>query len=324
MGSRYLTELADVVRAAGLVVTEEPGWETRARGSGGFSGGLPNHVMIHHTASGPSSDGQPDVNYMCYSADARPVANLYLSRAGEVWIMAAGATNTNGSGGDPCGTIANDSMNSSAIGIEAGNGGTGEPWPQAQQDAYVALVGALCDAYGIDVARVHSHAEWAPGRKVDPAGPSRWAASGTWDEHAFRADVTTGGPAPTPERKHRMYSIITATDGVGGTYASDMIHVRWLSTEAAVGHYQAMLTLFGFNPNPAAARTKDIQEGMYGVLIGPVPWDGARDATALAVWNILMNGWGTPNDPAWVHMTGARAFAEIAAGPAAAGLDAPA
>jgi hypothetical protein len=37
MGSRYLTDLADVIRAAGLAVIEEPGWQSRARGSGGYS-----------------------------------------------------------------------------------------------------------------------------------------------------------------------------------------------------------------------------------------------------------------------------------------------
>ena len=198
MGSRYLTDLAAVVRAAGLVVQEEPGWQTRSRSSGGYNSGLPNHVMIHHTASGPSSDGQPDVNYMCYGSENRPVANLYLNRSGKVWIMAAGATNTNGSGSAPWGGCPNDSMNTHAIGIEAGNNGTGEPWPAAQQEAYVALVDVLCEAYGIGTGFARSHAEWSPQRKIDPAGPSRWAASGTWNEDAFRHDVATGGP-PQPE-----------------------------------------------------------------------------------------------------------------------------
>ena len=108
-----------------------------------------------------------------------------------------GGTNTNGSGQDPCNLIGDDSMNSSAIGIEAGNNGTGEPWPAAQQDAYITLVAALCAAYGIDHTQVHAHAEWAPSRKVDPAGPSRWASSGTWNMDAFRAELATPAP-PEP------------------------------------------------------------------------------------------------------------------------------
>ena len=206
MGSRYLTDLADVCRRTGLPVIEVDGWQQRARGSGGYDAGRPNHVIIHHTASGPSSDGWPDVNYCCFGDDDSPIGNLYLSRDGTVYVMAGGASNTNGSGQDPCGITPDDSMNSHSIAIEAGNNGTGEPWPDAQQDAYLALVSALLEAYGIPAGQVHSHAEWAPGRKVDPAGPSRWAyGSATWDEDAFRGDLDddTGGSMALTERELR-------------------------------------------------------------------------------------------------------------------------
>jgi hypothetical protein len=203
MGARYLTDLAAVCRNAGLLVQEEPGWQTRSRSSGGYDGGLPNHVMVHHTASGPSSDGQPDVNYMTYGSDNRPVANLYLSRSGKVWVMAGGATNTNGSGRCPhCGTT--DNMNTRAIGIEAGNDGVGEAWPAQQQTAYDQLVTALTAAYGIAVAATIAHFEYAPDRKVDPAGPSRWSnptgggSSNRWRMGDFRADLAHTPPTPIP------------------------------------------------------------------------------------------------------------------------------
>jgi hypothetical protein len=95
-------------------------------------------------------------------------------------------------------------MNSSSIGIEAANLGNGETWPTAQLDAYVRLVGELCRAYDIPVSRVHSHGGpdgWAPDRKVDPAGPPRYASGNdTWDMDAFRRDVTDylNGDAPPP------------------------------------------------------------------------------------------------------------------------------
>jgi hypothetical protein len=322
MGSRYLADLADVVRAAGLVVHEEPGWQTRARSSGGYNSGLPNHVMIHHTASGPSSDGQPDVNYMCYSADARPVANLYLSRSGEVWIMAAGATNTNGSGGDPCGTIAADSMNSSAVGIEAGHDGTGEPWPDAQQEAYTTLVAALCEHYGIPVGRTHSHAEWAPGRKIDPAGPSRWAGSGTWDENAFRGDVAAGWPGgsepPTPERKTRMYAIYW--DDAGVYWASDMIHARTLRNDEAFNHYRDMLAKFGFSADaPTRISQSAIRDGLIGQPVGPVPWLGGEDQTAWSVWQVPVAADGWPTGQTWVWLVNGSAAAQTQAGTASGG-----
>ena len=197
MSGRYLTDLAQVVRALGLVVQEEPGWQTRARSSGGYSSGRPTHVMVHHTASGTASDGQADVNYCCYGSADKPLANLYLARSGKVWVMAAGATNTNGKGG-PIDNVPADSMNTYAIGIEAGNSGTGEPWAPAQQDAYVQLVAGLQAAYSIQYCR--AHAEYAVGRKIDPAGPSAWAqGSATWDMNAFRRSVAQGAtPTPPP------------------------------------------------------------------------------------------------------------------------------
>ena len=175
------------------------GWQKRARGSGGYDSGRPNHIMIHHTASGASSDGWPDANYCTLSAQDKPLCNLYINRAGSVWVCAGGATNTNGSGHDPCGVTNDDSMNSSAIGIEAGNVGTGaEVWPDEQLNAYVIMCDALCGAYSIPEGRVHAHVEWAPGRKIDPAGPDRYASgSASWDMGQFRAEVA-GAPVPTP------------------------------------------------------------------------------------------------------------------------------
>jgi peptidoglycan hydrolase-like protein with peptidoglycan-binding domain len=197
MGSRYLTDLADVCRRSGWPVIEVDGWQNRARGSGGYDSGRPNHVMTHHTASGASSDGWPDVNYMTFNHTDAPLCNLYLDRQGNIYVCAGGATNTNGSGHDTCGITNDDSMNSSAIGIEAGNNGVGEQWPDAQQDAYVALCKALCDGYGIGVGQVHGHAEWAPSRKIDMAGNSRYASGGsTWNFDQFRGDVAAGGGTP--------------------------------------------------------------------------------------------------------------------------------
>jgi hypothetical protein len=201
MGSRYLTDLADVVRRAGLVAHEQSGWQTRARSSGGYDSGRPTHAMVHHTASNPSSDGQSDVDYIISCADA-PLANLYLSRTGEVWVIAAGATNTNGKGG-PLDGVPVDSMNTHAVGIEAANNGVGEQWPIVQQDAYVVLVRALQDAYAITHCR--DHTEWAPGRKCDNTGPSRFAPSGCgggcngadkWDMSRFRNELSSDGPLP--------------------------------------------------------------------------------------------------------------------------------
>lgn len=190
MGDRYLTDLAAVVAGAGLTVVEVDGWRSRGRGSGGYDPGRPDHVMLHHTGSPPSASGEDDAMYCTHGDEDAPLCNLYLDRAGTVWVCAAGATNTNGKGHDWWGGgVSDDAMNVHAIGIEA-NGGAGHPWPELQQANYLLLAGALCDHYGIPVDHVRSHHEWAPHRKIDPAGVSDWSPDdGTWDMAAFRESV---------------------------------------------------------------------------------------------------------------------------------------
>jgi peptidoglycan hydrolase-like protein with peptidoglycan-binding domain len=214
VGSRFLLDLADVARRTGYPVIEvganrgQTGtqWQYRARGSGGYDSGRPDHVMVHHTASGASADGWPDANYCTFGSSVRPVTNLYIARDGTIFVCAGGATNTNGSGTDPCGARPPNTMNTSAVAIEAGNNGLGEPWPEAQQDSFVKLTRQLCDAYGIPNQRVHAHFEYT-GRKIDCAGQSRYATGAAkWNMTQFRSDVagTTGGggggtPTPPPD-----------------------------------------------------------------------------------------------------------------------------
>jgi hypothetical protein len=187
---------------AGVAVREVDGWQFRAREKAGYRQADPVAIIVHHTASGKGMDGDGDVQYLTLDCDAKPMANLYLDRSGTFWVCSAGASNTNGKGG-PLGPIPQDSANSRVIGIEAGNTGIGEPWPDAMQDAYVAGVAALAQAYRVDTANIYSHHEWAPGRKIDPAGPSRFGSitpAHTWDMDLFRAAVAArrGGPAPDP------------------------------------------------------------------------------------------------------------------------------
>lgn len=201
MGSIWLTDLADVCRATGLTVGEVDGWRIRSRSSGGFDAVL--GASAHHTASNPATDGAPDVRYITNVSPYKPISNLYLDRGGQVWVIAAGATNTCGKGG-PWLDIGQDQANRTTIGVEMANNGVGEPWPAVQQHAAVTLYRAIWSHYGArfawsDPRRIFAHKEWAPGRKIDPAGPSMWANSaGIWDMDAFRADVTSGPPISPP------------------------------------------------------------------------------------------------------------------------------
>jgi hypothetical protein len=204
MGGIWLYDLPDVLAAAGLTVETWPGWENRARGSGGYD--AVRAVFAHHTASNTSPDS--DRSYMWDSSSGdQPIGALYLARDGIVTVGAAGATNTQGKGGPwnlSTGTIPKDQGNAYGIAIEAANAGTGEPWPAAQTDAYLAACSALCAAYGLDPDRdVLSHREWCepscPGRKIDPAGPSPWATgAASWNMAGFRADVAAGVVRPIP------------------------------------------------------------------------------------------------------------------------------
>lgn len=212
MTGRYLTELADVLRDAGLMVEEVDGWQTRARKSGGYADGLPWCVMWHHTASQTTPDN--DIAYIISGSDVAPVANLYLARDGTVYVCAAGATNTNGSGGPlpvSRGTVPQDRMNEYAVSIEAANSGLGEPWPVQQIDAYFQTSLAVTGWLGLQPDDVSSHAGWTT-RKIDPAtaaavqGPWQPRAvnsSGTWNLDDLRAECRTRAAAtpypPEPE-----------------------------------------------------------------------------------------------------------------------------
>src|SRR5690606_30800026 len=98
--------------------------------------------------------------------------------------------------------------------IEAGNNGTGEPWPKVQTDAYVLLCVAVLDCINSETpgaklgpGDIFAHFEWAPGRKIDPLGPSPWASGADmWNMDAFRGDVfklMVAGlePATTPDEE---------------------------------------------------------------------------------------------------------------------------
>lgn len=205
--------------------------------------------MFHHTASATSPEN--DVNYMCYGSPDAPLANLLLDRSGRVWVMAGGATNTNGKGGPftvTRGTVPKDSMNTYAVSIEAANNGVGEPWPRPQIDAYFALSLMLSERLGLQPTDICEHNVWAPDRKIDPAvadavqgpwQPRRSTSSGTWhqqdviDELWQRAGAAPPGPDPLPPTEDEM-TVIYAFHHYANTFSETGVA---LSPEA----YNAMV-----------------------------------------------------------------------------------
>lgn len=176
-----LSDLATAVRKSGLPVVEVPGWRTRGHGE---MGGVKT-IVCHHTA-GPSTGNYPSLGTV---RDGRPglsgpLANLGLGRDGTVYVIAAGLCYHAGE------VLRSDYGNGYSIGIEAEATGISS-WPDVQMDAYARLCKALCEHYGVPVARVLGHKEvCAPvGRKTDPnfdMAVFRLAVAGT----ELEADMT--------------------------------------------------------------------------------------------------------------------------------------
>lgn len=176
MGNVKNVWLADVLRAAGLKVIEEPGWKTRGGDMGRIKG-----IICHHTAGGMSGNfpslgvvknGRPGLS--------GPLSQLGLGRDGTFYVIAAGRSNHAGRGaykGIKTG-------NTNFIGIEAENTGyehgpRAEAWSKEEMDAYKTGVAAILLHLGLTADMCIGHKEWAPTRKTDP----------TFDMVVFRKDV---------------------------------------------------------------------------------------------------------------------------------------
>jgi hypothetical protein len=302
MGSIWLNgstpgypNVVDVLRAGGVNVVEYAGWPTRSRSSGGMSQFMA--VLCHHTASNTSPAN--DLNYMVNGSPDNPVSNGLLDRTGTFTIIAGGASNHGGKGGGSDsrppwntskGTIPTDSINSNSFGIEAANNGVGEPWPQAQQDAYMKMCQALCGAYGLVPATdLLSHWEWTS-RKCDPTGASRWAPPNTlgcsgaprWDMSLFRNEAAQlPGPIPPPgeddmPRLSNPFIQSTGADGSppGCVFLTDgqLMTFRYIQTPDDLDDIAYMLRVAGLSD---AIQPVDNMDA-FGMLDGVAPggWTG--------------------------------------------------
>ena len=212
-GTVWLTGMADILRYVGLNVIEVDGWETRARSSGGFAS-WPLCVMWHHTASGPNSDGWNDASYIAYGDENSPISNLYIDRGGNVWVIAAGATNTNGKGISipfSRGTVPADGMNSYALGVECGNNGVGENWPEVQINAMFRTNIAMNLWFGNRVDDLSTHNYYAPDRKIDPATDN---VSGNWIPSVVNSSRSWNVQDIRDESNRRLQAFIDSTDPI--------------------------------------------------------------------------------------------------------------
>lgn len=151
------TGLARVARSTGCKVVEVAGWRTRGHGQMG-----PVHTIVaHHDAAPIKSADSAVLGDIVRNAKSQ----FWIDRDGTIYVVAAGLCYHAGV------VHHGDWSNDNAIGIEARNNGLGQPWTDAQLDAYVRLCAALVEEFDLDVADVRSHAEVAApaGRKTDPS-----------------------------------------------------------------------------------------------------------------------------------------------------------
>jgi N-acetyl-anhydromuramyl-L-alanine amidase AmpD len=242
--SYSLTWLADVLRAAGLRVAEQSGWQDRGLGDVGPTLG----VICHHTA-GPLTGNMPSLGVVTNGRPdlQGPLAQLCLGRDGTYYVVAAGHANHAGAGNWQGVSTGNTSF----IGIEAENAGTpNDPWPQVQMDAYQRGVAAILAKAGAQAIMCCGHKEYAlpPGRKTDPS----------FDMTPFRAAVSSilagSAPAPTPVPAQDSQNRPTLVRGASGDLVTALQTKLGVTadgqfgaaTEAAVRAFQ---TAHGLTPD---------------------------------------------------------------------------
>lgn len=264
-----LTDMADVLRAAGLTVIEHSGWKTRAQTDGNFT---PRGILFHHDASAPGpSNYLPD-----FLADlSHPGAQLWVDYTGRWYTIAAGRMWHAGAG-KGWGDIPANAGNTYSFGVETDHT-EGEAWAPGQLDSITRGFAALCHAYGYNpMTSVCGHREYAPGLKIDPSGV---------DMDVFRRNVAAlagGGTLPPP---------IGITPAPEGT-----LLMRYANLDNPTGttpNRTAVLTVDPVGRSlvmPKGARAWLQWEACY-------PFGGEK-AVARMDWLVAMISSGDPNKPA--------------------------
>lgn len=193
----YITNLAQVLRDAGLPVREYPGWKTRGRpsASGGFG---PVGVLCHHTATTKKWLLSTTIRLLLNGRSdlPGPLAQVGLDRKGVWHVLAAGRANHAGTA-KASGSVAAGDGNYLYVGVEAFNDGRGEPWPEVQYNSYVRGVAAISKHVTKNSARtVRGHKETSVTGKIDPTFNMDTFRSRVSKEMAVKPNL----PVPLPAR----------------------------------------------------------------------------------------------------------------------------
>lgn len=181
--------LANLFRAAGLVVIELGGWQGRANEPGPFT---PVGIILHHDGMGLGWNSNPNDDLNVPKNMAKPGSygsQLWVQDTGAVAIISAGRMPHAGRGSGYKKILANQG-NRLAWGIETDHT-YGNLWPQVQLDSIDTVCRVLIRIDNLDPVTCCGHKEYAPGRKADPE---------RLDLNAWRTRIaTTAKPTvPTP------------------------------------------------------------------------------------------------------------------------------
>lgn len=193
-----LSNLANVLRAAGITVVEVEGWD----GRGYLDQDLASvdGVLWHHTAAGRNFyTDAPSLNICTYGRSdlAGPLCHIVLGRSGTAYLTAAGLANHAGRGSAY--GIPTDAGNWRLIGIEMESSGVAPFDWTAEQIAVAPVIGAALEQeYLTDQAEDFrlqlGHKEYSSEGKIDPAG---WPGDMDGLRDQINA-ILTGGPAAAP------------------------------------------------------------------------------------------------------------------------------
>lgn len=231
-----LTDMADVLRSAGLSVVELPGWKTRGE-PGSFN---PLGLLLHHDGMGLGFDSLPenDMNVPQYMArNGVNGSQLWVSRTG-VWVVLAAGLKWHAGTGGGYGDIPANAGNARTIGVETDHT-FGNPWPKVQLDSINIGSRALARHYGFKASNCAGHKEYAAGRKPDPE---------SFDLNAWRKFIggaATPAPAPQPAPTGGTYTVqsgdtLSSIAKKYGTTWSDLAALNKLSNPNVINVGQVL------------------------------------------------------------------------------------
>lgn len=232
-----LTDLADVLRAAGLRVVEVAGWKTRGYLDQQMSGA--KSVLCHWTGTNPAAGGDYPTLNTILNGNANtpgPLSQTGLGRDGTWYVIAAGLCNH-------AGTVDRwECSNPNSIGVEAEYHPDQGAWPEVQQRSYERGCAALRAHYGIPLELVRGHYEAATpyGRKPDP----NTLPGGM---PGFRQRVAAVDLGANPKEDNDMPMIAKGDVRVNDAYIITAtpkgIFKRWIKSTTELAFYEKVSTV---------------------------------------------------------------------------------